>query len=237
MAQKKVSGAVGKGGVNSAPVADNHTVRVAAEQLLLMPIDELIPYANNAKIHGKEQIAKLRGSLREFGFVTPVLIDFDGNIIAGHGRVMAAREEGMTEVPCVMISNLTEAQRKAYILADNRMSEMSEWNLDALNIEVKGLQDMAFDVDLIGFDADSFKQIQVSAHTRSAAGHNDGVEEADAKEDDYDGSVPEQCPYKPGDVFKLGRHLLICGDCTSADGVQACAGGGTGRSSFDGSPL
>ena len=139
-----VSGAVGRGGVSAAPMGSDHTVRVAAEQLVMMDIDELIPYANNAKIHTKEQIQQLRGSLREFGFVTPVLIDFNGNIIAGHGRVMAAREEGMDQVPCVMVSNLTEAQRKAYILADNRMSELSDWDLKKLDIEVQGLKDMAF---------------------------------------------------------------------------------------------
>lgn len=231
MAKKKnVTGAVGKGGVNPAPTGNNHTVRVAAEQLVMVPIDELVPYANNAKIHGKEQIQKLRGSLREFGFVTPVLIDFDNNIIAGHGRVMAAREEGMDEVPCVMISNLTEAQRKAYILADNRMSEMSEWDLEALDIEVKGLQEMAFDVELIGFEPESLKEIQVSAHTRTVGSQTEKVEEATAEDDDYDGSVPEKCPYKYGDVFKLGRHLLVCGDCTSVDSAQQFAGEGTGGS-------
>lgn len=217
---KNVGGAVGKGGVSPAPSADDHTVRVAAEQLVLMPIDDLIPYANNAKIHTKEQIRQLRGSLREFGFVTPVLIDFDGNIIAGHGRVLAAREEGMEQVPCVMVSNLTEAQRKAYILADNRMSELAGWDLEKLNIEVQGLKDMAFDVDMIGFGGEALKEIEVSAYTRAAPGQAGGVEEATAEDDDYDGSVPETCPYKPGDVFKLGRHLLVCGDCTCTDSVQ-----------------
>mgnify|MGYP003301361028 CR=1 FL=1 len=216
-AKKSVGGAVGKGGVNAAPVPDNHTVRVAAEQLLLMPIDELVPYANNAKIHTPEQINQIRGSLREFGFVTPVLIDFDNNIIAGHGRVLAARAEGMAEVPCVMVSNLTEAQRKAYILADNRMSEIAQWDMKALEIELTGLQELEFNLDTIGFDEE----------TRNDWFPDGDVEEDEAKEaedDDYDGSVPETCPYKPGDVFKLGRHLLVCGDCTCADSVQAFGG-------------
>ena len=172
MAKKKATpaGTVGKGGVTPAPVADNHTVRVAAEQLVLLPIDDLVPYANNAKIHTPEQISKIRGSLREFGFVTPILVDFDNNIIAGHGRVMAARAEGMTEVPCVMVSNLTEAQRKAYILADNRMSEIAEWDVKALEIELQGLKDMEFDVGLIGFEPEDLKTIEVGSYTRSAPG-------------------------------------------------------------------
>ena len=221
MAKKKSAcgGAVGKGGINPAPHADNHTVRVAAEQLELIPIDDLVPYANNAKIHDKKQIAQLRASLREFGFVTPVLIDFDNNIIAGHGRVESARAEGMTEVPCVLVSNLTEAQRKAYILADNRLSETSAWDTDALKIELEGLEALQFDTGIIGFDAESVKEIEVSGYTRAAPGQGgpEDVEDADAEDDDYDGSVPESCPHKPGDVFRLGRHILVCGDCTNPE--------------------
>ena len=225
MAKKKTGGAVGKGGVNPAPTVDNHTVRVAAEQLLLVPIDDLIPYANNAKIHSKDQIAKLRGSLREFGFVTPVLIDFDNNIIAGHGRVLAAREEGMDQVPCVMVSNLTEAQRKAYILADNRMSELAGWDLEKLDIEVQGLKDMAFDVDMIGFGGEALKEIEVSAHTRAAPGKPDNVEEPDVEEDEWDGNVPESVWVQPGDLFLLGRHRLLCGDSTEKKDIETLLNG------------
>ena len=152
---KKPGGTAGKGGVNPAPVTDDQTVRIAAEQLTMMPIDDLVPYANNAKKHGKKQINQIRASLREFGFVTPVLIDFDNNIIAGHGRVEAARAEGMTEVPCVLVTNLTEAQRKAYILADNRLSETAAWDPELLKIELDGLEELHFDTGLIGFDAES----------------------------------------------------------------------------------
>ena len=133
---KKAKGAVGAGGVNPAPRPEDPSVRVAAEQLLMVPIGELVPYANNARVHSKAQIAQLRASLREFGFVTPVLIDFDNNIIAGHGRVEAARAEGMAEVPCVLVSSLTEAQRKAYILADNRLSETATWDEPLLRMEL-----------------------------------------------------------------------------------------------------
>lgn len=157
---RKVSGAVGRGGVNPAPGVDDHTVRVAAEQLVMVGIDDLVPYANNAKKYTVKQINQIRASLREFGFVTPVLIDFDNNIIAGHGRVEAARAEGMTEVPCVLVANLTEAQRKAYILADNRLSETAAWDPELLQIELNGLAELKFDADLIGFSAEDLKTLQ-----------------------------------------------------------------------------
>ena len=225
----KTGGTVGRGN-GGIPCADDTRVRVAAEQLVMVPVDDLVPYANNAKIHSPEQISQIRGSLREFGFVTPVLIDFDNNIIAGHGRVMAARAEGMEQVPCVMVSNLTEAQRKAYILADNRLAEVAQWDLKTLEVELEGLKDLNFDTGLIGFELEDLKEIQVNAYTRAAPGQASSSEEPpEVQEDDYDGEVPEICPHKPGDVFRLGRHLLVCGDCTSADCAQAFAGGGTGE--------
>ena len=218
MAKKKSAcgGAVGKGGINPAPHADNHTVRVAAEQLELIPIDDLVPYANNAKIHDKKQIAQLRASLREFGFVTPVLIDFDNNIIAGHGRVEAARAEGMTEVPCVLVSNLTEAQRKAYILADNRLSETSAWDTEALKIELEGLEALQFDTGIIGFDAESVKEIEVSGYTRAAPGqaaedgkHFWGDDEGEENAE-YDEFVDKFKPKKTTD------------DCYTPENIYAC---------------
>lgn len=112
-------------------------VRVAVKDLPTIRIDELIPYENNAKIHGEEQIKQLRRSLREFGFVSPVLIDEDKNLIAGHGRVEAARAEGMTEVPYVLVSDLTDAQRRAYIIADNRLAETGEWDAARLKFEMQ----------------------------------------------------------------------------------------------------
>lgn len=180
MARKKTpGGTAGKGGVNPAPTKDDQTVRIAAEQLTMVPIDDLIPYANNAKKHSVKQINQLRASLREFGFVTPVLIDFDNNIIAGHGRVEAARAEGMSEVPCVLVTNLSEAQRKAYILADNRLSETAVWDKDLLKIELKGLEALDFDVGIVGFDAECLKEIEVNAYTRAAPGQSE-VSDGDA---------------------------------------------------------
>lgn len=115
-------------------------------------IDELIPYERNAKTHDAAQIEKLKASIQEFGFVSPILIDEKKNVIAGHGRIMAARELGIKKVPAVFVEGLTDAQRRAYIIADNRLTELGDWDMDAVNIELKQLDDMGFDVELTGFD-------------------------------------------------------------------------------------
>ena len=103
-------------------------------------LEKLIPYVNNAKIHGEEQVTKIASSIREFGFLNPVIIDRDYNIIAGHGRVLASKKLGLTEIPCLFVEGLTEAQRKAYILADNRLGELAEWNMDLVTSELESLQ-------------------------------------------------------------------------------------------------
>ena len=121
-------------------------------EMQIVSIDKLIPYVNNARTHSREQIIKLRSSLREFGFINPVIIDSDFNIIAGHGRVMAAKEESITEVPCVLVDYLTEAQKKAYIIADNRFAQDAGWDEELLRIEIEALQGAAFDVSLTGFE-------------------------------------------------------------------------------------
>jgi ParB-like chromosome segregation protein Spo0J len=118
------------------------------ERFEKVDINKLVPYARNARTHSKEQIAQLRSSLREFGFVSPVIIDSDYNIIAGHGRVSAAKEEGYKTVPCVFAENLTEAQKRAYILADNRLAMNAGWDEEMLAVELSDLQADAFDVSL-----------------------------------------------------------------------------------------
>jgi len=198
-------------------------IKITAREMVMRGIGELVPYANNAKIHGEEQITKLRASLREFGFVTPVLIDEAGNIIAGHGRVMAARAEGMTEVPCVLAEGLSEAQRKAYILADNRMAEMAEWDRAMLKIELEGLDALDFGTEALGFDeeflSDLFQNEDLEQQTQ---------EEMQTIQDD-EPEVNEESPtvVKAGDLWQLGKHRLKCGDSTSEidfahlmDGVQ-----------------
>lgn len=160
----------------------------------------LKPYENNAKQQGKEQIEKLKSSILEFGFLTPCLIDREYNIIAGHGRVMAAKELGMEAVPCVFIEGLTEAQRRAYILADNRLGELGEWDMDLVNCELLALLDMDFDISLTGFDQLCLTEFE---------------EMPDIVEDDYSEDVESRC--KTGDVWELGEHRLICGDSTDVN--------------------
>ena len=121
-------------------------------EMQLVPIAKLVPYVNNARTHSPEQITKLRSSLREFGFINPVIIDRDFNVIAGHGRILAAKEEGITEVPCVFADHLSEAQKKAYIIADNRMAMDAGWDEELLRVEIESLQGMDFDPLLTGFD-------------------------------------------------------------------------------------
>lgn len=184
-------------------------------EMQLISVAQLIPYQNNARTHSKEQINKLRASIREFGFVNPVIIDREYNVIAGHGRIAAAREEGITEVPCVFVDHLTEAQKKAYILADNRMALDAGWDEDMLRVELEALEEMGYDLGLTGFDDKELAALFP-------------VEEA--KEDDFDVDAELQKPTftKAGDVWTLGRHRLVCGDSTDPavyevlmDGVKA----------------
>ena len=124
-------------------------------------LKDLKPYENNAKIHGKDQIEKLKRSIEEFGFLNPCLVDRDYNLIAGHGRVMAAQELGWETVPCVFVEGLTEEQRKAYILADNRLAELATWDDVIVQNELTELLDAGFDIDLTGFDLEETKSQKV----------------------------------------------------------------------------
>lgn len=132
------------------------------EKLELININKLIPHANNARTHSSDQIKKIQSSLREFGFINPVLIDKDCGIIAGHGRVEAARREGMTEIPCVLVEHLTEAQKKAYIIADNRLALDAEWDMEILKIELEELKEADFDILMTGFNGDEIDDIFVA---------------------------------------------------------------------------
>ncbi len=176
------------------------------DRLEIVSIDKLIPYANNARTHSDEQIRQIQASLREFGFVNPVLIDKDCGIIAGHGRVEAAKREGMTEVPCVWVEHLTEAQKKAYILADNRLAEDAGWDFELLSVELEELKELDFDIGLTGFGADELSDIF-------------GEEELETVEDDYEVELPEEPKTKLGDIYQLGRHRLMCGDSTDKETI------------------
>ena len=182
-------------------------------EMQLVSIEKLVPYVNNARTHSPEQINKLRSSLREFGFINPVIIDRDFGVIAGHGRILAAKEEGIAEVPCVFADHLTEAQKKAYIIADNRMAMDAGWDEELLRVEIEALQAEAFNLSLTGFDdkelSDLFK------------------DDADVQEDDFDVDAELEKPTfsKTGDVWTLGRHRLVCGDSTKADTFEVLMNG------------
>ena len=181
----------------------------------LVSIDKLVPYINNARTHSPEQINKLRSSLREFGFINPIIIDRAFNVIAGHGRLEAAKAEGIAEVPCVFADHLTEAQKKAYILADNRMAMDAGWDEELLRIEIESLQGSDFDVSLTGFDekelADLFSD----------------PDEKNVKDDGFDltAALEKAAFVERGDIWTVGRHKLMCGDATSADDVAALMDG------------
>lgn len=176
-----------------------------SERFEKVNIDRLVPYARNARTHSKEQILQLRASLREFGFVNPVIVDKDLNVIAGHGRILAAKEEGITEVPCVFAEHLTEAQKRAYIIADNRLALNAGWDAEMLSVEIADLQGADFDISLLGFD---------NAELNKLLG---GIE--DVRDDDFDVDAELQKPAitKAGDLWLLGKHRLVCGDSTKSE--------------------
>ncbi|WP_103256403.1 site-specific DNA-methyltransferase [Tabrizicola aquatica] len=175
------------------------------------PIEALIPYARNARTHSEAQVALIAGSIREYGFTSPVLVDGENGVIAGHGRVMAARKLGLAKVPVIELAHLTEAQKRAYILADNKLAEQAGWDKALLALELGDLQDMAVDLTSLGFDA-----AELDALLRSG--------ETDEREDDIP-PVPVVPVSQPGDLWLLGTHRLICGDATDAATVARVLNG------------
>ena len=178
-------------------------------EMQLVSIDKLVPYVNNARTHSAEQIVKLRSSLREFGFVNPIIIDREFNIIAGHGRLMAAKEEGINEVPCVFVDYLTDAQKKAYILADNRMAMDAGWDEELLKIEMEELQNLGYDLGYTGFDEKELEELF-------------GIDDKEVKDDDFDltAALEKASFVERGDIWYVGKHKLMCGDATSSEDVS-----------------
>jgi len=175
------------------------------EQRLL---SELIPYINNSRKHSDDQVTQIAASIKEFGWTNPILVDGDNGIIAGHGRIMAAKKLNMTEVPVIELAHLSKEQRKALIIADNKLALNSDWDTNLLAIELKDLQDLGFDLNLTGFAdkelADILKPDQV-----------EGLTDEDAVPD-----TPIEPKTKPGDIYQLGNHKLMCGDSTNIDQVE-----------------
>ena len=183
------------------------------EVLERLPLDRLIPYANNSRTHSEEQVAQIAASIREFGFTNPILIDAEDGIIAGHGRVLAARKLGMAEVPCIRLGHLTEAQRRAYVIADNKLALNAGWDEELLRVELEGLKSLDFDTSLTGFTEDELAALL-------------SISTIDPQTD------PDETPETPinpvsvlGDVWVLGKHRVACGDSNNIDAVQELMNG------------
>ena len=182
-------------------------------KIIYKKVDDLIPYINNSRTHSEEQVNQICASINEFGFTNPLLIDEKDNIIAGHGRLLASKKLKMEEVPCIVLSGLTEAQKKAYIIADNKMALNAGWDEELLKIELENLKELDFDLELTGFDVDELDDI---------LGKNE--EEQEIIEDEVP-EVPEEPKAKLGDIYQLGNHRLMCGDSTNEEDVAKLMNG------------
>jgi len=181
----------------------------STEKIESVAIDRLIPYANNSRKHSDQQIAQIAGSIKEFGFNNPVLIDKDYGIIAGHGRVLAARKLDLKEVPCIRLEHLTETQKKAFIIADNKIALNADWDQELLTIELDALLADGFAMEILGFDSEELKAALDPVTPTEGLTDEDAVPES-----------PEEPKTKLGDIYQLGRHRLMCGDSTSIGAVE-----------------
>jgi len=177
------------------------------EKFEMRSVSDLVPYVKNSKKHPDAQVAQLRSSLREFGFLVPLLIDGQNNVICGHGRLLAAQAEGLTEVPVIVETHLTDTQRRAFIIADNRLAENAGWDLELLSLELGELAEQAFDLELLGFDGDELDKLLGGGQ--------------EVKDDDFDVDKAAEEPsfVQPGDIWLLGRHRLLCGDATKPEDI------------------
>ena len=186
-----------------------------ADKIEQWPTAKLVPYARNARTHSEAQVAQIAASIVEFGFTNPILAGSDGVIVAGHGRLAAAQKLGLAVVPVVVLDHLTPTQRRALVIADNRIAENAAWDDDLLRVELEALQDEGFDLDLTGFDADALAELLAGDEP-----DNEGQTDEDAVPDVGDAPVS-----RPGDVWHLGPHRLLCGDATVATSDEALLDG------------
>ena len=181
-----------------------------ADRIELWPIDRLRPYERNPRTHSDDQIDQIAASMVEFGWTNPVLVDEQGSVLAGHGRLLAARKLGIAEVPVIRFEHLTEAQKRAYLIADNQLALQAGWSEELLAAELAWLRDESFDLDLVGFDATELERLLTLA---------DGEAGADEADDDVP-EPPEEPVSEPGDLWVLGNHRLLCGDATVLTDVE-----------------
>lgn len=178
-------------------------------QIEKIEVSKLIPYAKNSRTHDDAQVAQIAASIKEFGWTNPILVDGEKGIIAGHGRLMAARKLGMDKVPVIELKDMTEAQKRAYVIADNKLALNAGWDNDFLTLELKDLEDEGFDLSLTGFDE---KELDALLNVIEGT---EGLTDEDAVPE-----VPEEPKTKLGDIYILGNHRLMCGDSTSIDAVD-----------------
>ena len=181
-------------------------------QIESLPVSDLIPYARNSRTHSDEQVTQIAASIREFGFTNPVLIDSNGTIIAGHGRVMAAKKVGLAEVPCLRLQHLSPSQIRAYVIADNKLALNAGWDDEMLKAELLTLQEEGFNTDLIGFSDDELNALL-----------NSEIIEGQTDPDEIPEPTVEPVT-KLGDIWVLGNHRLMCGDSTSIDNAKRLMG-------------
>jgi DNA modification methylase len=186
-----------------------------ADKIEQWPTAKLVPYARNARTHSDAQVAQIAASIVEFGFTNPILAGSDGVIVAGHGRLAAAQKLGLAVVPVVVLDHLTPTQRRALVIADNRIAENAAWDDDLLRVELDALQEEGFDLDITGFDADALAELMAGDEPI-----NDGQTDEDAVPE-----VGETPVSRPGDVWQLGPHRLLCGDATVATSYEALLDG------------
>lgn len=199
---------------------------VIHDRIERLPISALVPYARNSRTHSDEQLAQIAASMREFGFTNPVLIDEQGGIVAGHGRVMAAQRLGMAHVPCLRLAGLTQAQRRAYVIADNQIALNAGWDDAMLRLELADLQAADFNLDLLGFDANRLDELLAEE-----VGETEGLTDAD------DVSEVQAKPVsRPGDVWLLGKHRVMCGDSTSREAFAVLMAGASSDMIFTDPP-
>jgi len=179
-----------------------------ADKVERRSIGSIIPYARNSRTHSDEQVAQIAASINEWGFTNPILVDIDGEIIAGHGRLLAAQKLGLKEVPCITAVGWSDAQKKAYVIADNKLALNAGWDNDMLAVEFGELKELDFNLDLIGFDPDELANILKEPET-------EGLTDEDSVPE-----VPEVPVTVEGDVWLLGRHRLMCGDSTSVEHLE-----------------
>jgi ParB-like chromosome segregation protein Spo0J len=184
------------------------------QRIEIWPIEKVIPYARNPRTHSPEQVMQIAASIVEFGFVNPILVDTDAGILAGHGRLLAAQKLNLKEVPVIVLDHLTPAQRKAYLLADNKLAELAGWDEDLLKLELRDLELADFDLGVIGFSDDELRDLLGDPEVIAGLTDEDSAPEA-----------PERPASRTGDLWLLGNHRVLCGDATVKEDVERLMAG------------